>query len=122
MIVTEWIRFIFTIMTKHETSIPTASEIGKEAGLLMFGAATGILLASTMNGGVRKSLGFILGAAGLAAAGPEISKIISKAVNSPSNSFGSKKTLEGIRNSSGTPLETVDSLGNEADVQQLYIG
>ncbi len=108
-------------MTNSDNVIPSASEIGKEAGLLMFGAATGILLASTMGRGARKPLGFILGAAGLAAAGPEISKIITKAINSPSNSFGSKKTLEGIRNGSGAPLASVDPLGEE-DSAQMFIG
>lgn len=88
----------------------------------MFGAATGILLASTMSDRARKPLGLLLGAAGLAAAGPEISKLISKAINSPSNSFGSRKTLEGIRNSSGSPtLAPVDSLEPE-DTQQMFIG
>ncbi len=108
-------------MSKLENTTPSASEIGKEAGLLMFGAATGILIASTMSDRVRKPLGFILGAAGLAAAGPEISKIITKAINSPSNSFGSKKTLEGIRHGSGKPPESVDFIGDE-DTKEMFIG
>jgi len=109
-------------MSNNENLIPSASEIGKEAGLVMFGAAAGLLVAGVIGNKACKPLGFILGAAGLAASGPEISKLVAKAINSPTNSFGSKKTLEGIRNSSGSPiLESVDSLDQE-DTQQMFIG
>lgn len=109
-------------MSNNENLIPSASEIGKEAGLVMFGAATGLLIAGAIGNKACKPLGLILGAAGLAAAGPEISKLVSKAINSPSNSFGSKKTLEGIRNSSGAPtLQTVDSLDGE-NAEEMFIG
>jgi len=104
-----------------KTNTPTVSEIGKEAGLLMFGVATGLLASSSVSPKVKKPLGFILGAVGIAAAGPEISKLITRAVNSPSNSFGSKKTLESIRHGSGKPVENVPNVDEESS-EQLFIG
>ncbi len=109
-------------MSNTDPLIPTASEIGKEAGLLVFGAAAGLLAAGLMSDRVRKPLGLALGAAGLAAAGPEISKLINKAVNSPANSFGSKRTLEGIRNSAGAPIQSADPLGEEDGTPEYIIG
>jgi|GEM_PF-6246894 len=51
-------------MSNNENLIPSASEIGKEAGLVMFGAAAGLLVAGVIGNKACKPLGFILGAAG----------------------------------------------------------
>ena len=108
-------------MSNTENNIPSASVIGKEAGLMIFGAATGLLLSGAIGSHARKPLGFILGAAGIAAAGPEIAKLIDKALNSPSTSRGSKKTLEGIRYGSGKPVEGIQGLDAESS-EEMFIG
>ena len=104
-------------MSKKDQIIPSASVISKEAGLMIFGAAAGLLISGVVGSHARKPLGFILGAAGIAAAGPEIAKLVDRAINSPSTPRGSKKTLEGIRYSAGKPIESADFIEED-----LYIG
>lgn len=108
-------------MSNNESSLPSASVISKEAGLVIFGSAVGVLIAGAVGSHARKPLSLILGAAGVLAAGPEISKLINKAVNSPSTARGSKKTLEGIRYGVGAPMKKVD--GQEgSNGENLFIG
>lgn len=108
-------------MSNIEKNLPSASVISKEAGLVVFGAATGLLLSGAIGAHARKPLGFILGAAGIAAAGPELKKLADKLMNSPSTSRGSQKTLENIRYSAGKPIENVEYL-EEAQGENMFIG
>ncbi len=105
-------------MSNNDLSIPSASVISKEAGLVVFGAAAGLLLSSTIGNHARKPMSLILAAAGLAAAGPEIAKLVDRVMHSPSNSRGSKKTLESIRYGAGKPSEYVDHETGE----NMFIG
>lgn len=109
------------IMTNAEQNLPSATAISKEAGLVVFGAATGLLLSGVIGENARKPVGLILGLAGIAAAGPEIAKLISKAVNDPSTKHGSKKTLEGIRSAAGKPVKP-ENLSKEDYNEGMFIG
>lgn len=105
-------------MSNSDLSIPSASVISKEAGLVVFGAATGLLLSGAIGAHARKPLSIILGVAGIAAAGPEIAKLVDRVMHSPSTSRGSKKTLESIRYGAGKPADYVDHETGE----NMFIG
>jgi len=108
-------------MSKSDQIIPPASVISKEAGLMIFGAATGLLLSGAIGSQARKPLSLILGIAGAAAAGPEIAKLVDRAINNPATPRGSKKTLEGIRYSAGKPIEAAKYIEEDLGTD-LYIG
>ena len=108
-------------MSNTDKTLPSASVISKEAGLVVFGAATGLLLSGAIGSHAKKPLSFILGAAGIAAAGPELAKMVDKMLNSPSTARGSKKTLESIRYSAGKPVENVEFLEKNSD-ENMFIG
>lgn len=108
-------------MNHHEPTSPSATEISKEAGLIVFGAATGMLLSSTVNPRTRKPLGIILALAGIAAAGPEITRLVNRAINSPTTQRGSRRTLDGIRNGAQKAQEQVDFADQDSE-HNMFIG
>lgn len=108
-------------MSNLEKSNPISSVVSKETGLLVFGAAAGVLLAGAVGKHARKPLSIILGAAGIAAAGPELKRMADKLVNNPSSPRGSRKTLDNIRFSAGKPVENVEYIEQHSD-ENLFIG
>ncbi len=99
----------------------SASVIGKEAGLVIFGAATGLLASAIIGPRLRKPLVLALGATGVAAAGPEIIKLVDRAVNSTATKRGSRKTLESIRHAAGKPIESAQYIDENLG-EQMFIG
>lgn len=108
-------------MSNKESIIPSVTTLSKEAGLIVFGSAVGLILSNTVGSHARKPLGFILGAVGVAAAGPEIAKLVDKVANSRKTTRGSKRTLEGIRYGAGKPVEDLNYLDEESG-ENMFIG
>ena len=108
-------------MSNNALISTTASKIGKEAGLIIFGAASGMLLSGLFGDRSRKPIGLILGVVGIAAAGPELSKLANKMINNPATDRGSKKTLEGIRYGAGKPVESIYNYGDEDSIEKYSV-
>lgn len=87
----------------------------------LLGAAAGIFVADLLDSEIRKPVGLVIAAVGVATVAPALVELIARKINGPQSRRGSLRRLQKIREG-GYGAPAVEILDPEFDDEELGVG